>query len=88
MHGNLRRFMPGGADRLDLTLAAGTTIAALLAGLGAERDTWLVAVNGATAERDRVLEAGDFLDCFEPVAGGSGITTLYDNPAQRSPDLL
>ena len=76
MHGNLRRFMPGGADRLEMTLAAGTTIETLLAGLGAEGDTWLVAVNGATAQRDRVLEAGDLLDCFEPIAGG------------RSPDLL
>src|SRR5882762_2011154 len=72
MHGNLRRFMPGGADRLDMTLAAGTTIEALLADLGAERDTWLVAVNGATVETGRVLEAGDLLDCFEPVAGGRG----------------
>src|SRR5205823_6025232 len=25
MHGNLRRFMPGGADRLEMTLAVGTT---------------------------------------------------------------
>ena len=71
MHGNLRRFMPGGADRLEMTLAAGTTIGALLADLGAERDTWLVAVNGATVETGRVLEAGDLLDCFEPVAGGA-----------------
>ena len=71
MHGNLRRFMPGGADRLEMTLAVGTTIGALLADLGAERDTWLVAVNGATVETGRVLEAGDLLDCFEPVAGGA-----------------
>ena len=71
MHGNLRRFMPDGADRLEMTLDAGTTIETLLARLGAERDTWLVAINGAAAERDRVLEAGDLLDCFEPMAGGS-----------------
>lgn len=70
MHGNLRRFMPGGADRLEMALAEGTTIEALLAGLGAGRDTWLVAVNGATVDRDCVLEAGDLLDCFEPVAAG------------------
>ena len=70
MHGNLRRFMPDGADRLEMTLDPGTTIETLLARLGAERDTWVVAINGATAERDRVLEAGDLLDCFEPMAGG------------------
>ncbi len=70
MHGNLRRFMPGGADRLDMTVDPGTTIEALLASLGAERDTWLVAVNGAAVAKDRVLAGGDLLDCFEPVAGG------------------
>jgi sulfur carrier protein ThiS len=30
----------------------------------------LVAVNGAACEKDRVLQQGDLLDCFEPVAGG------------------
>jgi sulfur carrier protein ThiS len=70
MHGNLRRFMPDGADRLPMTLDEGTTIETLLARLGADRDTWLVAVNGTAAERERVLEAGDFVDCFEAMAGG------------------
>jgi sulfur carrier protein ThiS len=42
----------------------------LLASLGAERDIWLVAVNGTTVERDHVLAPGDQLDCFEPVAAG------------------
>jgi sulfur carrier protein ThiS len=70
MHGNLRRFMPDGADRLAMTLAPGTSIETLLASLGAGADTWLVAVNGAVAVRDRVLEPGDRLECFEPMAGG------------------
>jgi sulfur carrier protein ThiS len=70
MHGNLRRFMPGGADRTVLEVAPGSTIEALLAGLGAERDTWLVAVNGVTVDRDHALHAEDLLDCFEPVAAG------------------
>jgi sulfur carrier protein ThiS len=70
MHGTLRRFMPGGADRLDVPLPSGTTVDAFLTSLGAERDTWLVAVNGAAVERDRVLEPGDLVDCFEPQAAG------------------
>jgi len=70
MHGNLRRFMAGGSARAILDLAPGITVAALLAGLGAERDTWLVAVNGAACDPSRVLREGDRLDCFEPVAGG------------------
>jgi sulfur carrier protein ThiS len=70
MHGNLRRFMPEGRDRMAMDLTAGMTIEALLASLGAERDTWLVALNGTIVDRDRVLAPGDLLDCFEPVAAG------------------
>jgi len=70
MHGNLRRFMPDGRDRTTMELDAGTTIGMLLTSLGAERDAWLVAVNGTTVDKERVLEAGDLLDCFEPVAAG------------------
>ena len=70
MHGNLRRFMPEGRYRTAMEVAPGTTIEVLLDSLGAERDTWLVAVNGAACEKDRVLQQGDLLDCFEPVAGG------------------
>lgn len=71
LHGNLRRFLPEGRDRTVLEVAPATTIEGLLASLGAHRDTWLVAVNGVTVERDHVLQPGDQLDCFEPVAGGS-----------------
>ena len=70
MHGNLRRFLPEGRDRATIEVAPATTIEALLGALGADRDTWLVAVNGAACERGRVLQEGDLLDCFEPVAGG------------------
>jgi sulfur carrier protein ThiS len=70
MHGNLRRFMPDGADRLAIEIADGTTIETVLVRYGAERDTWLVAVNNVAVEKDRVLEAGDLLDCFEPVPAG------------------
>jgi sulfur carrier protein ThiS len=70
MHGNLRRFMPDGRDRMAMEVGTGTTVEAFLASLGAARDTWLVAVNGTTVDRDRVLAPGDLLDCFEPVAAG------------------
>ncbi len=70
MHGNLRRFLPAGADRTVLEVAPGTTVEAVLASFGAERDTWLVAVNGVTADRVCVLRADDLVDCFEPVAAG------------------
>ena len=72
MHGTLRRFLPEGAARATLHCCAGATIGEVLAGLGADQDTWLVARNQAVAERDAVLAPGDVLDCFEPVAGGAG----------------
>jgi sulfur carrier protein ThiS len=70
MHGNLRRFLPEGRDRTTMEVAPGTSIEALLASLGADRDTWLVAVNGVACEPHRILQDGDLLDCFEPVAAG------------------
>lgn len=71
MHGNLRRFLPGGADRTVLEeVAPGTTVEAVLASFGAGRDIWLVAVDGVTVDRGRVLDPDDLLDCFEPVAAG------------------
>lgn len=70
MHGNLRRFLPEGRDRARLPVAPGTTVEGLLAGLGAERDTWLVAVNGQAVGREHRLAPDDVVDCFEPVAGG------------------
>lgn len=70
MHGNLRRFMPDGADRLAIELPEGMTIEAVLRRLRAEKDTWLVAVNNETVDRTTVLHPGDVLDCFEPVAAG------------------
>jgi sulfur carrier protein ThiS len=72
MHGTLRRFLPEGAARATLDLRGGATIGELLAELGADQDTWLVARNQAVAERDAVLAQGDVLDCFEPLAGGAG----------------
>ncbi len=70
MHGNLRRFMPEGRDRTTMEVAPGTSIEVLLASLGADRDTWLVAVNGVACEQRRILQDDDLLDCFEPVAAG------------------
>lgn len=70
MHGNLRRFMPEGRDRAVVEVPSGTRVEGLLVSLGAERDTWLVAVNGTTVERDHVLGPDDLVDGFEPVAAG------------------
>ncbi|MBI4563035.1 MAG: MoaD/ThiS family protein, partial [Candidatus Rokubacteria bacterium] len=48
----------------------GATVEGLLKALKAERDTWLVAVNGAVVDRSTPLSTGDLVECYEPVAGG------------------
>lgn len=70
MHGTLRRFLPEGRESLSVEVGEGITVEALLEGLKAGRDTWLVAVNGAVVERSTPLRAGDVVECYEPVAGG------------------
>jgi sulfur carrier protein ThiS len=72
MHGTLRRFLPDGAARTTLDCRPGATVGEVLAALGADQDTWLVSRNRAVAERDAVLDPGDVLECFEPLAGGAG----------------
>lgn len=62
--------MAMGQDRAGVEVEEGATVESLLVRLGAEKDTWLVAVNSAVVERDAVLHAGDVVDCFEPVAAG------------------
>jgi hypothetical protein len=45
MHGNLRRFLPEGRDRMELEVAPGTTIEALLGVLGAAAASgWLPSI--------------------------------------------
>ncbi len=81
MHGTLRRCLPAGAARATIDGADGATVEDALAGLGAQKDTWLVARNQAVTERDTVLEPGDVIDCFEPVAGGSSRRGLSPHPS-------
>ena len=85
MPGTLRRCLPEGAARATLELRDGATVGEVLAELGAEtteHETWLVARNEGIAERDHVLEPGDVLDCFEPLAGGAGRATREAGPCR------
>ncbi len=56
------------------TVAAGTTLAALLAALGHAQDKLATAINGEFVPRDlrseRVLHAGDRVMCFQAIVGG------------------
>ncbi len=70
MNGYLRRFMPGGASTMELSLTDGTRGMELLSMLGAGPDVWLMAVNGTAVPMDCVLASGDRVDCWPAMAGG------------------
>ncbi|MBV9861813.1 MAG: MoaD/ThiS family protein [Alphaproteobacteria bacterium] len=70
MHGNLRRFVPDGAERRCLSVPEGTTIAGLVDTMKAGQEIWLVALNGAAVARSTCLQDGDEIDCFAPMEGG------------------
>jgi sulfur carrier protein ThiS len=79
LYARLERYLPKGGDdpnEADLDVAPGTTVAEVFQGLGLPREyCHLVLVNGsylAPAEREtRVLETGDHLAAWPPVAGGA-----------------
>ena len=79
LYARLERYLPKGGDdanEADLDVAPGTTVAEVFQGLGLPKEfCHLVLVNGgylAPAERaTRVLEKGDHLAAWPPVAGGA-----------------
>ena len=79
LYARLERYLPKGGDdanEADLDVTPGTTVAEVFQGLGLPREfCHLVLVNGgylAPAEREtRVLEKGDHLAAWPPVAGGA-----------------
>lgn len=60
----------GGRHPRPISLADGTTIAALIAQLGLPDEPRVVFVDGKHAPEDHVLAEGERLAIFPPVAGG------------------
>ena len=72
LYASLSRFMPEEARSGDgLVLDVGTTVRAVLVRFGVPLETVkMIFINGRHAEMDTVLEDGDRLGVFPPVAGG------------------
>ncbi len=69
--GNLRQFLPQGAETADLELPAGSTVEALVHRLAIpESEFWFAAVNGQKVDDNYLLQAGDQVALFSPVGGG------------------
>jgi len=68
---NLRDYSPAGEGSFDLRLAAGATVADLVAALHIPPVVQaVVLVNGRRADLDTVLNAGDSVTLFPPMEGG------------------
>lgn len=69
---SLAAFLPGGGGReaRSLELEDGTTIADVIADLGLPDAPRIIFVNNRSAEESTVLETGNRLAIFPPIAGG------------------
>lgn len=68
---NLTKYSPTGESRFDIDLDERATIGRLLENLSIPlKPDKVILVNGRQAGRDHVLEAGDLVVVFPPVAGG------------------
>lgn len=71
LYATLRKFYPPQGGPLSMDLKDGSRVSYLLEHLGIPSDTpRVVLVNGRPAETDAVLQEGDRVVLFPPVAGG------------------
>lgn len=71
----LTQYLPTGTrgKSTTLTVQDGATVAEVMKGLGIPGDMpYTTLVNGRHSEADQVLQPGDRLSAFPPLAGGSG----------------
>jgi sulfur carrier protein ThiS len=69
-HGTLRRFLENGRASQRLALPEGTTVAALVAGLGATGQVWIATVNDVVVRFSAPLAADDRVELHGPLEGG------------------
>jgi molybdopterin converting factor small subunit len=70
LYGDLRKFAPGESSQLELTLMPGATLGDIVDLYAIPRDTYVSLINGRRANRNTILNAGDILVFFPPIAGG------------------
>jgi molybdopterin converting factor small subunit len=74
LYASLERYMPGGRGSTSsqyMEVAKGTTVGEFLQGIHVPADTVkLIFLNGIHAQMEQVLQEGDRLGVFPPVAGG------------------
>lgn len=74
LYATLRNLVPDGRKPIEVTIAEGTTVAELITRLGIPPGTVRkVFVGGISQEESYVLQPGDELAIFPPIAGGSPV---------------
>ena len=75
--GSFRRFLPEGQSSTTVDLPEGSTVADALSAIGVPRgEAWNAGIEGQIAYADRVLEDGERLLVFPPIAGGCCRTSM------------
>jgi sulfur carrier protein ThiS len=70
MHGNLRRFLPGGEASIAIEVPDGSSVMDIARKLHAQHDIWIAAINGTVVTFSTPLAHGDRLEFFGPIHGG------------------
>lgn len=70
LHGTLRRLHPASRGALLVGLPDGSSVAALVARIGAEGQVWIAEVNGEVARFDLALAPGDRIGLHGMIEGG------------------
>ena len=70
MHGNLRRFLPGGVASMHLEVREGTTVAEVIERLKGQHDIWVASIGDEAVPLSTRLQDGAALDFFPHLEGG------------------
>ena len=70
MHGNLRRFLPGGVASAQLELPEGTTVADVIERLRGQHDIWVASIGDVAVPLSTPLHDGAAIDFFPHLEGG------------------
>lgn len=70
MHGNLRRFLPGGVASMRLELAAGTRVGEVARQLQAQHEVWVASIGDTVVSLSAPLVDGALLDFYPHIEGG------------------
>lgn len=70
MHGNLRRFLPGGVASMQLEFPDGTKVGEVIERLHGQHDVWVASIGDEVVPLSARLDDGVALDFFPHLEGG------------------